>query len=123
MNPSERKYTGVLQFFHCYEHDPEGRTHCTGPASNPYVIEHVDGKHKISLPVAVGHGKKLEREWFRFTERLGDGWDMASGVKVDRLEGQRRALRLVTSQQQRGSYAGRRHPVNSRRLVTPRLTR
>jgi len=79
-----RKYTGIMQYFHNYEHSPEGRNHCRGPASNPYIIEHVDGKHKISLPVCVGHGRGCKRQWFRFMRRLGNGWDMASGVKIDR---------------------------------------
>lgn len=83
MKESERKYTGTLQYFHNYEHDPEGRKHCHGPASNPYVIEHVNRKHKINLPIAVGHGKRCKRQWFKFSKKLDNGWDLASGVPID----------------------------------------
>jgi len=84
MKPSERKYTGVLQYFHNYEHDPEGRTHCTGPASNPYKIVHKDGKHFINTEYAVGHGKNVERQWFKFTKKIDGLWDMSSSEKVDK---------------------------------------
>jgi len=82
MTESKRKYSGVLQYFHNYEHDSEGRTHCSGPDSNPYRIGHLGGKHIISHRYAVGHGKKCKRQWFKFTRRLGFGYDMASGIKV-----------------------------------------
>ena len=86
---SERKYTGPLQYFHNYEHDPEGRTHCEGPPSNPYKTEHVNGKHKINLPTARGHGKRNKPQWFRFTEKLpGGGWDLASGIKISGPQGE-----------------------------------
>ena len=77
-----RKYTGVGQFFHNHEHSPEGRTHCTGPLSNPYRIEHVAGKHKISHPYAKGHGRGGVSQWFRFPEKLGDGYDLSSGIRI-----------------------------------------
>jgi len=82
MKASERKYTGVLQYFHNYEHDPEGRTHCLGMLSNPYVIEHKSGGHLISTEYAKGHGKLNEPKWFRFTKKFGRGFDMASAVEV-----------------------------------------
>ena len=79
-----RKYTGVNQFFHNFEHSKEGRTHCTGSKSNPYIITHVEGKHKISLPYAKGHGRGRKPQWFRFPKKLGNGYDMASGVKIEK---------------------------------------
>ncbi len=78
-----RKYTGVLQYFHNFEHSNEGRNHCKGPASNPYTIRHSNGKHIISLSVAVGHGKGKKRQWFKFARKLEEGYDMASGVKIE----------------------------------------
>jgi hypothetical protein len=84
MKPSERQYTGPLQFFHNYEHDPEGRTHCMGPESNPYIIVHYDGGHVINTEYAKGHDKKRDITWFRFMDKLGPGWDLASGVRIDK---------------------------------------
>jgi hypothetical protein len=84
MKRGERKYTGVLQYFHNYEHDPEGRTHCMGPLSNPYIIVHYQGKHVINTQFAVGHDRKRERTWFQFLDRLGPGWDLASGLEIDK---------------------------------------
>lgn len=78
-----RTYRQAREFFHNFEHDKLGRRHCKGGASNPYVISHVDGKHKISTRFARGHGRGAQPQWFRFTRRLGNGWDLASGVKVD----------------------------------------
>jgi len=83
MKPSKRKYVGVSQYFHNYEHDPEGLTHCRGPASNPYRIVHYKGQNIISTEYAKGHGKKREIQWFRFENRFGPGWNLASGVMVD----------------------------------------
>ncbi len=82
MKRSERKYIGVSQHFHNYEHDPEGLTHCRGPASNPYRIVHYKGHNIISTEYARGHGKKKETQWFRFEKRLGPGWSLASGIMV-----------------------------------------
>lgn len=79
-----RKYTGVLQYFHNYEHDPLGRNHCHSDGKHPYRIRHSNGKHIISNRIACGHGRGCKPQWFRFTRRLDDGWDMASGVKIDR---------------------------------------
>ncbi len=86
MQASERQYTGVLQFFHNYEHDPDGRTHCIGMPSNPYVIQHKDGKHIISTEFAKGHGYRCVPQWFKFTKREGWGYDMSSAEKVDESE-------------------------------------
>ena len=83
MKEGKRKYVGPLQFFHNYEHDPEGRKHCTGPASHPYRIAHVKGKHVITHKYAKGHGKKRKAQWFEFPVRLDDGYDLASGIKID----------------------------------------
>lgn len=83
MKESERSYTGPLQYFHNFEHDPEGRTHCVGPESNSYVIIHENGKHVINTEYARGHGKGNEPQWFRFTNKVGNGYDLASGVLVD----------------------------------------
>ena len=78
-----RKYTGVLQYFHNFEHDPLGRNHCKGGKSNPYTIEHVNSRHKINLPYARGHGRGGRPQWFQFTRRLSNGYDMSSGQKID----------------------------------------
>ena len=85
MKAGERKYTGVLQYFHNYEHDPEGGTHCIGMPSNPYVIQHEDGKHIISTKFAKGHGRS-DVQWFEFSKRLGLGYDMSSYEKVDKSD-------------------------------------
>ena len=77
-----RRYTGVLQFFHNFEHDPSGRNHCRSGGKYPYEIEHVGGKHKISHPYARGHGRGAKPQWFFFPNRLEEGYDMASGVRV-----------------------------------------
>jgi len=77
-----RKYTGPMQHFHNFEHSPDGLNHCTGPITNPYFIEHVNGKHKISHKFAKGHGLGGKTQWFMFKERLEDGWDMSSGIKI-----------------------------------------
>jgi len=82
MKEGKRKYTGTLQYFHNYEHDPEGRKHCTGPRSNPYRIKHSKGRHIISHKTATGHGKGGKTQKFRFPKKLGSGYDLASGVKV-----------------------------------------
>ena len=85
----------VRHFFHNYEHDSEGRRHCTGPVSNPYKIEHVGGKHKITHKYAKGHGKSRKPQWFKFTKRLGNGWDLSSGVPVDSISEEGKKLRAV----------------------------
>lgn len=77
-----RKYTGALQYFHNFEHSPDGRNHCKSNGTHPYTIRHSNGKHIISSPVAQGHGRGGKPQWFRFKKRLGGGYDMASGVKV-----------------------------------------
>ena len=77
-----RRYTGVLQYFHNFEHDPTGRNHCKSDGQHPYRIEHVNGKHQISGKMAIGHGRGGKPQKFKFTKRLGSGWDMTSGVKI-----------------------------------------
>ncbi len=85
MKASEREYTGVLQFFHNYEHDPEGRTHCYGLRDNPYVIIHMNGKHVISTEFARGHGRR-NTQWFHFTKKYAGGYDMAFYETVGRSD-------------------------------------
>lgn len=77
-----RKYTGVCQFFHNFEHSKEGRAHCKSNGNYPYTIKHYKGKHIISAKMAKGHGRGCKPQWFLFTRRLGGGYDMASGVKI-----------------------------------------
>lgn len=77
-----RKYTGVLQHFHNFEHSPEGHTHCKSNGKYPYTIEHVDGKHVISSPIAIGHGRGGEPQMFKFPKRLRGGFDLSRGVRI-----------------------------------------
>jgi len=77
-----RKYNNVLQFFHNYEHDPTGRNHCHSAGQYPYTIHHAEGKHIISGRIACGHGRGGKPQWFRFTRRLGSGWDLSSGKRI-----------------------------------------
>ncbi|KKN39286.1 hypothetical protein LCGC14_0744780 [marine sediment metagenome] len=77
-----RRYNGVLQHFHNFEHDKNGRTHCHSNGQHPYTIKHLNGRHIISARRAVGHGKGGKPQMFVFTRRLGDGYDMLSGRKV-----------------------------------------
>ena len=80
-----RKYEGnVAEFFHNFEHDPKGLNHCCSTGNHPYEVRHLDGKHVITSRVARGHGRARKPQWFKFARRLGDGWDLASGVKIDR---------------------------------------
>ena len=83
MKDSKRKYTGITQYFHNYEHDPEGLTHCRGPKSNPYRIVHYKKGHTINVEYAKGHGIGCVPQWFKFTKRLGSGWDLVSGIEVE----------------------------------------
>lgn len=78
-----RKYTGVMQYFHNFEHDPEGRNHCHSEGNYPYTIEHKDGKHIISARIVEGHGRACKPQWFKFTERCNGGYDMISAVRID----------------------------------------
>lgn len=82
MKEGKRTYRNPSQFFHNYEHDPEGRTHCKSSGKYPYSISHYNGRHVISAKVARGHGKGGREQWFEFTERLGNGYDLSSGVKI-----------------------------------------
>ena len=77
-----RKYTGVLQHFHNFEHDKTGRSHCRSGGKYPYTIKHVNRRHVISNNIAVGHGRAGKPQLFKFTKRVPGGFDMASGVKV-----------------------------------------
>ncbi len=77
-----RRYTGVLQFFHNFEHDPQGLNHCSSSGKYPYTIRHLNSKHVISARIARGHGRGGKPQWFRFTRRLGGGYDMASSVRT-----------------------------------------
>jgi len=77
-----RKYTGVTQYFHNFEHDPAGRNHCKSAGKHPYTIVHVKGKHVISHPVAIGHGKAGKPQAFVFPVKIGKGYDLASGKKT-----------------------------------------
>ena len=79
----QRKYTGVLQYFHNHEHSPDGLNHCHSDGQYAYRIRHEDGKHIISSQVVCGHGRGNKPQWFRFTKRLGDGYDMTSAVRID----------------------------------------
>ena len=80
-----RKYNGnVAEFFHNFEHDPKGLNHCHSAGNHPYTIQHLDGKHVISNRIACGHGRARKPQWFKFTRRLGNGWDLASGMKIER---------------------------------------
>lgn len=78
-----RKYTGVLQFFHNFEHDSKGLNHCHSDGDHPYTIKHKKGKHIISNNIARGHGRADKPQWFEFTVRRGDGYDMASFKLID----------------------------------------
>lgn len=83
MKDSKRKYTGVLQYFHNYEHDPEGRTHCVGAESNPYIIIHRDGMHVINCQYARGHGEGNKPQWFKFIKHVKNGYDMSFYENID----------------------------------------
>ncbi len=80
---SPRKYDRIEQFFHNFEHDPKGLNHCHSAGNHPYQVHHFGGKHVITGKVARGHGRGCKPQWFRFTRRLSDGWDLASGVKIE----------------------------------------
>lgn len=77
-----RKYTGILQFFHNFEHNAKGRNHCKSAGKYPYNIHHAKGKHVISRSLARGHGRGGKPQWFKFTGRVAGGYDMASGKRI-----------------------------------------
>ena len=83
MKDRERKYTTPDQYFHNFEHDPEGRTHCRGSVSNPYRIVHYNETHIINTEFAKGHGKSKNPQWFKFTKRKGKGFLLSSGELVN----------------------------------------
>ena len=107
-----RKYTGTLQYFHNFEHDPEGLNHCHSDGDHPYTVKHENGKHIISHSVVRGHGRGGKPQWFEFTERLGDGYDMASAKRIDAPPPQRKATQSITGRKPRisGSRAPRITP-------------
>ena len=86
-----RQYTGPTQFFHNFEHDPLGRTHCKGPPSNPYSVRHVGGKNVINRRLARGHGRGNKAQWFEFKKKLGNKYLLSSGVPIKDSEA-RKAL-------------------------------
>lgn len=78
-----RKYQdSVAQFFHNFEHDPKGLNHCHSDGQYPYRVSHYNGKHVITGKIACGHGRGRSPQWFMFTQRLGGGFDLASGKKI-----------------------------------------
>ena len=83
-----RTYDKVVDFFHNYEHDPTGLTHCIGSPSNPYHIHHVritglsNVQHVIDLAYARGHGLGNEPQWFHFASPLRGGHWLERGEKV-----------------------------------------
>ncbi len=81
-----RDYSKVEPHFHNFEHSEAGTTHCHSEGKHPYEIKMVNGKHKITAQVAQGHGYDNEPQWFVFTEKLGDGYDLAAGIKIDNTE-------------------------------------
>ncbi|MFA5379940.1 MAG: hypothetical protein WC455_29540 [Dehalococcoidia bacterium] len=78
-----RQYNCVSDYFHNYEHSPEGLTHCHSTGQYPYNVHHFNGHHVITAAVARGHGRGGHEQWFRFSKRLGDGYDLASGTKIE----------------------------------------
>jgi len=78
-----RTYNKVSDYFHNYEHDSKGRTHCHSDGKHSYRIKHRNRKHVISNKIATGHGRGNKPQKFRFTRKLGDGWDLSSGAKID----------------------------------------
>jgi len=66
-------------YFHNYEH---GYKHCSGGEKNPYKLVHTKNGHEIDKEYARGHGVNTEPQWFQFTKRNGNGWDLESGKKV-----------------------------------------
>ncbi len=80
-----RKYkNSIAEFFHNFEHDPKGLNHCCSAGNYPYTISHLDGKHVITARIACGHGRGRKPQWFKFTRRRGNGWDLSSGVRIER---------------------------------------
>ena len=98
-----RRYTGVVQLFHNAEHDPRCLNHCKSDGQLPYRIEHVNGKHKITAKVAVGHGQAGKPQTFCFTSRVGNGWNLSSGKRIARPQGRLLTASGKTVRQKRGS--------------------
>ena len=82
MPKKPRTYTGVLQFFHNFEHSPAGTNHCHSAGKYPYTIKHSGGRHVISNPVARGHGKGNKEQWWKFPKKMNGGYDMGSGIRI-----------------------------------------
>ena len=78
-----RDYGKVEPHFHNFEHSETGTTHCHSEGNHPYEISMSNGKHIISAQVAKGHGYDNESQWFVFAEKLGSGYNLASGIKID----------------------------------------
>jgi len=78
-----RTYNKVSDYFHNYEHDPKGLTHCHSDGKHPYRIKHYKRKHVISNRTATGHGRGNKPQKFKFAKKLGNGWDLSSGMKID----------------------------------------
>lgn len=83
MKKPQRKYTGVVQYFHNYEHSPTGQAHCESRGKHPYTIKHIPGGHAISNQIAKGHGLGNKPQWFYFPNKVKGGYDLASGIKID----------------------------------------
>lgn len=78
--PRQYRTSNPAQFFHNFEHSPQGRTHCKSSGKYPYTIQHDNRKHVISAAVARGHGKGGKEQWFKFPKKLGKGYDLSSGI-------------------------------------------
>ena len=79
----------VCWYFHNFATHGEnmGYNHCEGGPANPYQIKHAtkDGTlgHVINKSYARGHGYSNKPQWWRFTRKLDNGYDLSSGEKVD----------------------------------------
>ncbi len=80
----QRSFNRVSHYFHNFEHDPQGRTHCRSNGQHPYQIEHLNGQHVITRHIAVGHGRGGKPQAFVFKRKRGKGFDLESGVRVDK---------------------------------------
>jgi hypothetical protein len=90
-----RNYDKVEPYFHNFEHNEAGTTHCHSEGNYPYEIKMVNGKHIITGHIARGHGYGNEPQWFVFINKLGSGYDLSSGIKIDNPEQASSIIRLV----------------------------
>ena len=90
-----RDYNKVEPYFHNFEHSETGTTHCHSEGDHPYEIKMVGGKHMITAHVARGHGYGNKPQWFVFITKLDGGYDLASGVRIDKPENADSAIREV----------------------------